>query len=97
MLKQFSIISLLIIVIAGYYHFKSDSIDSYCSDIEIGADINQVLTKATELKFIVPSYDETNTVQTLVITNHLSPFFRLGCFLEIDSNVVIGKEFHAAD
>ncbi len=97
MLKVGIFIFLFVASIAGYDYYKSYSIQSYCSDIKIGIDITPVLLKAGELEFIVPTYDETNSSQSLVIMNQMSPFFRFGCFLQIENNAVISKEFYAAD
>ncbi len=95
--RSLSVLIVCTVVIGLIHHlFYSQTISGFCDSLDAGTSLETVMAQveANELTVFTPDISYSGT---LVITNHNSPFFRLGCFVELEQGLVVEKYFSAAD
>ena len=88
---------LVALVFIGYALWIELPIKNYCDKLSIGETIEKTLSIARENKFVVPSFEQSPKDGTVIINNHMSPFFRVGCFIKISNGKVVGAEVYGTD
>ena len=87
---------ILVVIISANYWFKSP-IKSFCQKLEVGSPIGGALELTKTNSFFVPNYTAESRAVTLIINNHMAPYFRVGCFIEVEGGRIVGKKIHSTD
>ena len=72
-------------------------IKSYCSDLDVGSSIEKALVLAKESGFVVPSFERDSVESTIIINNHMVPFFRIGCFIDSGNGKITSTKIQGTD
>ncbi len=89
--------ALVLVVIISAYHWFERPIKSFCQKLEVGSPIGGALELAKANNFFVPNYTVESRAVTLIINNHMAPYFRVGCFIEVEGGRIVGKKIHSTD
>ncbi|MHC9510272.1 hypothetical protein [Kangiella sp. M94] len=95
-LKTAVAILVVLASIAGYLYYDSASLKRYCTSGVVGQTYLQVNSDVSKNELYLHRALTENTNRA-VINNHASPFFRMACFIELESGVVKASKFGAGD
>lgn len=96
LLNVIFVIALFLACIAGFLYYNSVSLKRYCTAGVIGQNYEQVNNDVSKNELYLHRV-LTKDTNRAVINNHASPFFRMACFIELESGVVKVATFGAGD
>ncbi|HCG7094612.1 hypothetical protein P3538_23180 [Vibrio parahaemolyticus] len=90
------VIVFFISALYGFLYFNSNELKKYCSDEIVGHSYDQVNSYVLDRQLYLHR-ELSDSTGKAVINNHASPFFRMACFIELESGVVKVAQYGAGD
>lgn len=89
-------ITILVALVIGFTAWKKYPLETYCNDLEVGADFDVAVKLAHESGLKTP-FLKNDTKNRLMIFNHRAPYFRFACEAKFKDGELISVSSFGAD
>lgn len=97
LLALVGILLCLVVLSPAIYHWlNSWSIKNFCEESAVDQSVDELNALIKENNFFVVKEIASDT-KSVVIMNQRSPFFRMGCFIELENRKSVSAKYVAGD